>query len=112
MNKIKLHFLFVLGLLFSLGACDNDVDLTAEYEDTTVVYALINANADTQFVKVNRAFLEANTNALSLAKDANNFTYDDLNVALNEVAHEINTQKLRVNSKRLSSRVSSRDHCE
>ena len=33
---------------------------------------------------------------------------DDLNVALNEVANEINTQKLRVNSKRLSSRVSSR----
>ena len=82
MNKMKLHFLFVLGIFLGLVACDNDVDLTAEYEDTTVVYALINANADTQFVKVNRAFLEANTNALSLARDANNFTYDDLDVAL------------------------------
>lgn len=69
-------------LIITLFSCENDVDLNADYEDTTVVYALLNANTDTQFVKINKAFLEDGANAIELAKDVERLFYDSLDVKL------------------------------
>ncbi len=68
--------------IITLFACENEVDLNADFEDTTVVYALINANADTQFIKINKAFLEDGANAIELAKDVDRLFYDSLDVKL------------------------------
>lgn len=81
MNK-NISTLLILLFAFAITACDNEVDLTAEYEDTTVVFGLLNVNSDTQFVKVNRAFLEKNTNAITLAKDTNQLFYSNAVVSL------------------------------
>lgn len=84
MQKIIYPLAFiVLGLIM---ACDNEVDLNAEYEDATVVYGLIDAFEDTHFVKVNRAFLEDGSNAIELAKDAERFFYDSLQVSMIEAS--------------------------
>ena len=82
-----LNILLVSLVSFALFACDNEVELSADYEDTTVVYGLINANADTQFIKVNQAFLDGNTNALSLAQDPDRLFYDNLDVQLRNLAN-------------------------
>jgi len=81
-----LNILLVSLVCFALFACDNEVELSADYEDTTVVYGLINANADTQFIKVNQAFLDGNTNALSLAQDPDRLFYDNLIVQLKDLS--------------------------
>lgn len=47
--------LFVLGSLFH--ACSTDVDLYADYKDITVVYGLLDSGKDTNYVKINKAFL-------------------------------------------------------
>jgi len=82
MQKITLYTLILLTACFV--ACDNEVELNAEYEDTTVIYGLLNANKDTQFVKVNRAFLEDGVSAIELAQQSDRFFYDSLDVTLFE----------------------------
>lgn len=79
---LKFTKLLFISLSIGLIACDNEVDLNADFEDTTVVYALINAYEDTQFVKVNRAYIEKGANALELASDASKFNYENLDVKI------------------------------
>lgn len=106
----KIGYSFIASLLLLVIACDNDVDLNAEYEDTTVVYGLINAYEDTQFVKINRAFLEDGSNAVQLAKESDRFFYDNLDVKLIRTNKNPNdTFQLKTISKRKDPGVFSND---
>ena len=59
----KLFFsLSLLAGLIGFNACNTDVDLYADYKDIPVVYGLLNAVADTNFVRINRAFSGSNDN--------------------------------------------------
>lgn len=82
MQKMPLFYLFVS--LMVLASCDNEVDLNADIEDTTVVYGLLDISEDTQFVKINRAFLEDGANAIQLAKETDRLFYDNLDVKMVE----------------------------
>lgn len=42
---------------FVLGSCNEKLDLTAPYKENTIVYALLDKDSTTQFVKINKAFL-------------------------------------------------------
>ena len=57
---MKRFFVFFLSLFF-LGslfhACSTDVDLFADYKDITVVYGLLDSQKDTNYIKINKAFL-------------------------------------------------------
>ena len=61
MKKLFLFFLLTLltGLAF-FNACTTDVDLYSEYKDIPVIYGLLDATVDTNYVRVNRAFLGNN----------------------------------------------------
>ncbi len=75
--------LFVIAA-FSLifGSCSTDVDLYADYKDITVVYGLLDAGQDTNYVKITKAFLGPG-NALEFAKDPDSSNYaQKLNVVL------------------------------
>jgi hypothetical protein len=85
--KSFLNVFWISAVCVTLFSCDNEVVLSADYEDTTVVYGLINANADTQFIKVNRAFLDGNTNALSLAQDPERLYYNNLDVQIRNLSN-------------------------
>lgn len=53
-------FLFVFSLLVSgmmFYSCSTDVDLYADYKDITVVYGLLDSGKDTNYIKINKAFL-------------------------------------------------------
>lgn len=43
------------GVLFT--QCSTEVDLTAPYEDITVIYGLLDQTQDIQYIKINKAFL-------------------------------------------------------
>ena len=47
------------------NACSTDVELYADYKDIPVVYGLIDATADTNFVRINRAFSGSNDNPIN-----------------------------------------------
>ena len=48
MRKIYL-ILFVFSIVFS--SCETDFDVNAEWEETTVVFGLLDAAKDIQFIK-------------------------------------------------------------
>ncbi len=80
MNKIFPAILFVMSIF--LSSCSTDFDVLAPYEETTVVYALLNPADSIQYVKVNKAFL-GEGNALTMATVGDSINYgDEINVIL------------------------------
>lgn len=76
MKKLFLFFLLT-GLAF-FNACTTDVDLYSDYKDIPVIYGLLDATVDTNYVRVNRAFLgnneqHINANEVALIADSCNY---------------------------------------
>ena len=69
---LLIMLLLLLGTWFT--SCSTDVDLYADYKDITVVYGLLDYNKDTNFVKINKAFLGPG-NALDIALIADSCNY-------------------------------------
>lgn len=73
--KIKHLSLFVFSMLVLLfGSCSTDVDLYADYKDITIVYGLLDVDKDTNYVKINRAFLGyGDATAIAMIPDSSNY---------------------------------------
>jgi len=70
--KNILLFGIAIGSLFS---CKDDIDLTAPYEEITVVYGFIDPNSTENHIKVNKAFL-GDGNAYTYAAIRDSLEYD------------------------------------
>lgn len=66
-------FVFTLFAIF-FNSCSTDVDLYADYKHITVVYGLLDYQKDTNYVKINKAFLGPG-NALDIAMIADSCNY-------------------------------------
>ena len=47
------------------NGCSTDFDLNADFQETPVIYALFDASEATHYVRVNRAFLSDQTDAIT-----------------------------------------------
>ena len=77
MKKLFLS-LSLLACLAFFNACTTDVDLYAEYKDIPIIYGLLNATVDTNFIRINRAFsgsndTHINANEVALIADSCNY---------------------------------------
>ena len=77
MKKLFLSLSLLASLVF-FNACTTDVDLYANYKDIPVIYGLLNATQDTNFVRINRAFSGSNSthinaNEVALIADSCNY---------------------------------------
>ena len=69
--------------------CSTDIDLTAPYERTPVVFSLLEAAQDTQWVRINRTWLgDGNQFVAAMEQDSSEYDRDDLIVAMDERAGE------------------------
>ena len=76
MKKTSLLLLPILLTVILFNSCSTNVDLYADYKDITVVYGLLDSNADTNFVKINKAFLgPGNALDIALIADSCNYPY-------------------------------------
>ncbi len=78
-----MNFLNKVGfflIIFSFISCENEVDVNSDFEEVTLVYGLLDKNSDTQFVKINRTFLDDQLSAIDLAKQSERINYDSLTV--------------------------------
>jgi len=83
MKKIYL-ILSVFAIVFT--ACETDFDVNSEWEETTVVFGLLDAAKDIQFVKINKAFLgEADAELMASFSDSVNYIPTDLEVVLYKI---------------------------
>ena len=69
MKKLFLS-LSLLACMAMFNACSTDVELYADYKDIPVVYGLIDATQDTNFVRINRAFSSSNDNPIDATEVA------------------------------------------
>lgn len=77
MKKLFLSLSLLASLAF-FNACTTDVDLYAEYKDIPIIYGLLNATVDTNFIRINRAFsgsndTHINANEVALIADSCNY---------------------------------------
>ena len=74
-----IYFILVLSAFIPIfNSCSTDVDLYAEYQDVPIVYAMLNPKADTNYVKITRAFCGTNDNPINatevaLISDSSNY---------------------------------------
>lgn len=76
MHTIK-YILFGFWILLFASSCETDFDTTADWEDITVVYGIIDQNDSIQNIKINKAFL-GEGNVLQFAQE-----YDSINYPFN-----------------------------
>ena len=75
----KAYFIPVLLLFVAIfSSCSTKVDLYADYKDVAIVYAMLDTKADTNFVKIIRAYCGTNDNPIdatevALIADSNNY---------------------------------------
>ena len=77
MKKIQI-FLSLTVLLGFFASCTTDVELYADYKEIPVVYGLLDATKDTNFIRINRAFSGSNdglinANEIALIEDSCNY---------------------------------------
>jgi hypothetical protein len=93
MKKIYL-ILSVFALVFT--ACETDFEVNAEWEETTVVFGLLDKAKEIQFIKVNKAFLgEADALQMAQHSDSVNFEPFDYNDSTGDL--QVKLYKIDVN---------------
>lgn len=76
-----------LFLSVVLTACSEEIDLTAPYEETMVVYGFLNPNASEQYIRVSKAFLgDGNVYTMAAVYDSVNYA-DVLDVTLERIVN-------------------------
>jgi len=63
-------------MFFGLQACSTDFDVTADWKEITIVYGLLDASKDVQYIKINKAFLGDNVNAEDVAQIADSVYHE------------------------------------
>lgn len=71
-TSITLTFFLILTLF---AACTTNFDITADYKPITIIYALLNPQNATQYIRINKAFLGDN-NAYTNAQIADSLYYN------------------------------------
>ena len=69
-----------------LISCETDFNVNADWQEVTIIYGLLDQSSETQFIKINKAFL-GQDNALAMASisDSSNFNPDDLLVKIHKL---------------------------
>ncbi len=84
MKKIITSFIL---LVFLFQSCSTDFDLTSDWKDVTIVYGLLDKDANFNYIRIEKAFLDPETSALSIAQIPDSLYYDSLTVTLLEFSN-------------------------
>jgi hypothetical protein len=90
---------FALGTISSLiflAACSNDFELTASWKDIPVVYGILSATDTAHYIRVEKAFLDPETDALLLAQNPDSLYYPNAKVELVRLSNNRTYQLTRV----------------
>lgn len=79
--------LLLLGSLFAalFTACSTDIDINAEWKDTTLVLGLLNTDHQTHFIRIHKAFLDEERSAFEVAQIQDSLYYNNLIVKVERI---------------------------
>ena len=76
------RFLLLAFLTITVfSGCDNEIELTADYKTIPIIYAFVDPDADSNFIRVEKAFL-GEGNAIELANNPDSIFFEDVTVML------------------------------
>ncbi|MBK0402079.1 hypothetical protein I5M27_03730 [Adhaeribacter sp. BT258] len=83
-RQVVFRYLAVLGFgAFLFSGCSTDLDPNAEYKEVMVLYSILNQADTVHYAKVNKAFLNTNSNALTIAAtNPDSTTYPEENLVV------------------------------
>ncbi len=73
------YLLIAIVATLLLTKCNTDIDLTAPYEDITVVYGLLDQSSDIQYIRINKSFL-GDVALQDMAAIRDSVEYDDTDI--------------------------------
>ena len=73
---------FAICIVFSFASCSNDIELFAEWENIPVVYGLIEADGNDQYIRIERVFQGQEGNAFDAANNIDSVYYNNAYVTL------------------------------
>ena len=75
-----------LCILFFFSSCETDFDVNAEWRENMVVYALLDATQQKQFIRINKAYLgDGDAFQMASIADSINYPYSDLEVKIYKI---------------------------
>jgi hypothetical protein len=85
MSKIWVLILLTLVFHIVISSCSNDFELTEPETEIPVVYGMLSPSDTAIYIRVERAFIDSKTSALTLAKDISKLYFNDISVRLQQV---------------------------
>lgn len=83
-RSCKIPLLLLIGMALLLNACENEVEVAAPWKEVLVVYGLINPTDPVNYIKVGKAYLNQEGNALSYASNADSIIPENIDVRIQE----------------------------
>jgi len=83
--KIRAIIPIALIAIFSLS-CSNELNLVAEWKDIPIVYGKISISDPVHYLRIEKAFLDPETDALEIAKISDSIYYDNLTVEIERLS--------------------------
>lgn len=79
---MKLKYTLLICCFIALFACSNEFELNAPAKEIPIVYGLLSRSDEVHYIRVEKAFIDENTSALTLAQDPNSLYFDNVQVEL------------------------------
>lgn len=80
---MKSYILSILSLGLLLTACDNEIEINAEYQDIPIVYGIIDGSEDTNFFRIQRGYLGTEAASASF-NSTDSLYYTSVDASINE----------------------------
>jgi hypothetical protein len=90
MKKLLFGLLAITGLTVVLSSCKEEIELSGDFKETAVVYALLDASETTHMMKITRAFIGPG-NAYEFAQEPDSSYFQNLEGTVTELNNGVPT---------------------
>lgn len=84
MKGLAFKIIGVVAIVFSLQSCKEDIELLGNFEETAVVYGLLDQSEEVHMIKITRAFNGSGSNALDIAQIPDSNYFQTVNATIEE----------------------------
>lgn len=88
MRKLFIATLATVSLLFGFTSCNEDIQLSGDFQETAVIYGLLDVSNDVHMIKITRAFIGPG-NSLDIANISDSSYFNDVVATISEKVNNV-----------------------
>lgn len=96
MKKILASIIVLFAVIFGFQSCNDKIDLIGDFEETAVVYGLLDKADSVQYIKITRAFIGPG-NSLSIAQIEDSNYFNSIDATVKEYINGFETRTWTLN---------------